>query len=460
MTTDATQPALSTRLQAAFDDEEFAALRLLTRARLGVIAVILIWVHVENPLPMALSYDPFVIAFLIPTLAPYLLRRAGVVAAWPRYLFPLVDMLLMVVTALVPNMNGFPRQMVLRFENELYLFLLLTSSVLCYSPAVVLWAGFCAASLWALGSLWIYLLPDTVIGLPAAGWMLLSPEQRLAVALDPYRVNAGMLGRQVLLMLVVAAVLALAVRRSRALLLRQVSIERERANLSRYFSPNMVEELAQSDVPLRATRTQPAAVLFADIVGFTHFSATQPAEAVIARLREFHARMAQAVFDHGGTLNKFLGDGVMATFGTPQIGPQDAVRALRCAKQMLAVVADWNRELPVQHEPIHIGVGVHFGTVILGDIGDERHLEFAVVGDTVNVASRLQQLTRQVHTCLLASHALVQTARAQSGFRASDLDGLSELGELDIRGHDQRLRVWQADADGQRTGAAHDKVAT
>ena len=431
------------RLQVAFEEEEYAALRLLTRARVAIIAVIVVWVHIENPLSMAFYYDWYIGGFLVLTAVPFLLRRGGYVAAWPRYLFPLLDMLLMVLVALVPNLNEFPRQMVLRFGNELYLFLLLSSAVLSYSPGAVLWAGLSAALLWTLGNLWIYLLPDTIIGVPRGNWMALTASERLALFLDPHHVNAGTLGRQVLLLLVISAVLALAVRRSRALLLRQTAIERERANLSRYFSPNMVEELAQSDEPLGATRTQAAAVLFADIAGFTRWSAAQAPAAVIALLREFHGRMARAVFYNGGTLDKFLGDGVMATFGTPRVGSHDALSALHCARMMLSTAVEWNRERGMTGAaPIDIRIGLHYGPVILGDIGDERHLEFAVVGDTVNVASRLQQLTRSLDTPMLVSAVLVDAARREAGFQLTDLDGLVEAGEQEIRGRGEGLRVW------------------
>lgn len=432
------------RLQAAFEAEEYAALRLVTRARVAVIAVIVIWVHIENPLSMALQYDPYIAAFLGLTAVPFLLRRGGFVAAWPRYLFPFLDMLLMVSIVLGPNLNNFPRQMLLRFGNEVYLFLLLSSSVLSYSPAAVLWAGVSAALLWTVGNLWIYLLPETIIAAPPKGWTALTTSERLALFLDPHRVNVGVLGRQVVLLLLTSAVLALAVRRSRALLLRQTTIERERANLSRYFSPNMVEELAQTDEPLGVTRTQPAAVLFADIAGFTRWSAAQSPEAVIALLREFHGRMARAVFYNGGTLDKFLGGGVMATFGTPRAGAHDALSALRCAHMMLSTAAEWNRERGATGSgPIDIRIGLHCGSVILGDIGDERHLEFAVVGDTVNVASRLQQLTRSLDTPMIASAVLVETARRETGFESADLDGLVEAGEHEIRGRGEGMRVWR-----------------
>ena len=116
---------------------------------------------------------------------------------------------------------------------------------------------------------------------------------------------------------------------------------------------------------------------------------------VIGTLRQFHERMEREVFRHGGTLDKYLGDGLMATFGTPFASDSDAVNALRCAQAMIASIGELNRERKNRNEPpIQVSVGLHYGQVVLGDIGLNR-LEFAVIGTTVNAASRLEALTRE-----------------------------------------------------------------
>src|SRR5439155_11134701 len=175
-----------------------------------------------------------------------------------------------------------------------------------------------------------------------------------------------------------------AVRRGNDLLIHHAAIERERTNLARYFSPNVVEELSKHDEPLKQVRMQNVAVLFVDIVGFTAFADARTPEEVVQTLREFHALMEQEVFRHKGTLDKYLGDGLMATFGTPFAGDADASNALRCAQAMIDSVDDLNRERKSRGEPpIRISIGLHYGQVVLGDIGLNR-LEFAVIGTTVN----------------------------------------------------------------------------
>ncbi len=438
--------ASDVRVQAAFAEEELHSLRLLTRVRLITLAVIAMWLPAENPYPAILFYYGLLLAFAVIGVAPLALRRARLDAPWQRYLFPLLDVGLFTLAVSLPNPldpEPFPAQMRLRFGNEVYLLVFLTASVFTYSPRVVLVTGVGAAVAWSVATLSILSLPHSHGIIPAEDLAHMTAQQRLGAVLDPYYVNLGLWGRQVVVILVAAGSLATAVSRSRRLVLRQVAAERERGNLSRYFSPNMVEELARSDEPLRVTRTQNVAVLFADIVGFTKLSAAQPPEKVVELLRELHRRLARAVFDHRGTLDKYLGDGVMATFGTPRTSPHDASNALRCTRAMVRLLAAWNRERAGRGEfPIRVGVGVHYGQVVLGDIGDEQHLEFAVLGDTVNVASRLEHLTRETGTQVLVSHDVVEAARAEGTPESGGLRDFREIAPQEIRGRDGVLRVW------------------
>jgi len=436
------------RLAAAFAEEELDGLRLAVRVRLVGCAVIAAWTLIENRYPGALYYFGIAVAFALLGLVPLWLRRAGVAGSWPLYVFPLLDVSLFTLAVLLPNPlepNDLPPQVRLRFGNELYLFLLIMATVFSYRPLAVLWCGVAAALVWSIGVLRLLALPGSIGYLPAARRRAMTSAEVLAFVLDPQRVDVGLWGRLVVLLLVLAGGLAIVVRRSRRLVARQVETERARSNLARYFSPNLVDELALSDEPLRTTRQQDVAVLFVDVVGFTGLASAAAPDAVIGLLRDFHRRMVAAVFAHGGTVDKYLGDGLMVTFGTPRPAPDAAARALACARAMLDAVQAWSRERTARGEaPIRIGVGAHYGPVVLGDIGDERHLEFAVVGDTVNVASRLQELTRSLGVTMVASDALVAGAR-----RAGDAaPGLVPHGTIDVRGRDGALSVWVARAPG------------
>ena len=245
-------------------------------------------------------------------------------------------------------------------------------------------------------------------------------------------------------MLVITALVAGAASRARGLVTRQVRTERQRAQLVRYFSANMVDELASDDRSFAEVREETVAVLFVDIVGFTGLSERLNPEELIALLREFHDRMQAAVFDNHGTLDKYLGDGLMATFGTPHRGPRDAVNALSAARAMASSMDAWNAPRSRSGlSPIEVGVGVHWGPVVLGDIGGPQRMEFATLGDTVNIASRIEHLTREMDALVAVTGELVQQVRLEAAGEEADtlLTGFSSVGLRSIRGRRTPLEV-------------------
>jgi adenylate cyclase len=225
---------------------------------------------------------------------------------------------------------------------------------------------------------------------------------------------------------------------------RRRRLERQRANLGRYFPPSVVERLAAADRPSELERTQPAAVMFVDIVGFTRISERLSPSAAMALLREFHTRVERAVFAHGGMVDKFMGDGALACFGVPDPGPGAAADALRAAYALLADLAGWNVERAARGEPaVRAGIGIHHGDVLMGDIGGRRQFQFTVIGDTVNVASRLESMTRQHVADLVVSEAVVEAARAGAPEGCDVLAGLEPLAELRVRGREGTIHAWR-----------------
>lgn len=215
--------------------------------------------------------------------------------------------------------------------------------------------------------------------------------------------------------------------------------ERARANLARYVAPNMVDLLAQADEPFGPARSQDVAVLFADMIGFTQFAAQAAPDQVFALLRAFQHRLAQAVFKWRGTLDKFTGDGIMATFGTPNASGRDAANALDCAREIARDMAALAAERRARGETaLRASVGVHWGPALMGNIGDAKRLEFAVVGDTVNVADRLEGLSRTLDADVVASEALIARAREEG----AALDGFTSRGAHALRGRDSPVAVW------------------
>ena len=136
-------------------------------------------------------------------------------------------------------------------------------------------------------------------------------------------------------------------------------------------------------------------------------------EAVIALLREFSALLSEAVFAHDGTIDKFLGDGVMAVFGPPLPSQCDASNAARCALDIKHAVDAWNeRRHRLGHFPIRVAIGIHYGEVVQGDIGSDRRPELTVLGSTVNIASRIEAYCRALDAAVLVSDAFIDALHA------------------------------------------------
>jgi adenylate cyclase len=164
-----------------------------------------------------------------------------------------------------------------------------------------------------------------------------------------------------------------------------------RSNFERYFAPNVASEIAQQDGAVRVGgERRPITVLFSDIRGFTAMAESMGPDAVARLLSEYFSEMVEVIFEHGGTLDKFIGDAIMALWGAPISHHDDPDRALRAALAMQAAIAQLNAGWAAAGRPeIRVGIGINYGEVFAGNIGSHRRLEYTVLGDAVNVAARL-----------------------------------------------------------------------
>jgi adenylate cyclase len=434
------------QFERALSNEEATGRRFSSGALLIGLGVISIWLFVQVELDRVWYYQAILGAFAVLVLINYLAAQTRFDRPWRTYVFQLCFLALLVAVIILPNpfVESWPIQTRLRFGNFVYVLLFLAPIALTFRPLAMIWAGLCAALAWAIGVAWVVSLPETKTWWSLGASIPPGSPELLELFLDPRFVYVEGHIQDVVVTLLMAGVLALVVWRSRRLVLSQIGIARERANLARYFAPTVVDQLAQLDAPLGATRVQPVAVLFADIVGFTRFAESSEPRTVVATLREFHGKLEHAIFDHGGTLDKFLGDGVMATFGTPNVGPHDARNALAAARAACAAIASWNVERAERGEPeINVSIGINYGPVVLGDIGSERRMEFAVLGDVVNVAQRLEGLTRQLGCQIVVSDEFVHALRSQSPDEADALlVGFCAAPSQELRGREQPVAVW------------------
>jgi adenylate cyclase len=166
------------------------------------------------------------------------------------------------------------------------------------------------------------------------------------------------------------------------------------SNFQRFFAPNVAQQIAQQEGAVQlGGRKRPVVIFFSDIRNFTPMSETMSPDTIGSLLNEYFTVMVEIVFEHGGTLDKFMGDAIMALWGAPIPHEDDADRAMRCAVDQLKALEKMNERWEEQGRPqLGVGIGINFGEVFAGYIGSDRRLEYTVIGDAVNTASRLCSL--------------------------------------------------------------------
>ena len=204
--------------------------------------------------------------------------------------------------------------------------------------------------------------------------------------------------------------------------------QREKRRLSRFFSPDVVAEIVRhkDDAKLAATRRR-MTVLFSDIRGFTSMSEKMPPEEVVAFLREYLTAMTQAVFDHGGTVDKYIGDAIMALYNVPFEAPDHALRAVRTALEFQERLQPLAERFAARYGgTLACGIGIHTGDAVVGTIGSQQRLEYTAIGDTINLGSRLEGLTKDFSVPIIISEATYAEVRDHVGAR--------DLGEVTVKG--------------------------
>lgn len=220
----------------------------------------------------------------------------------------------------------------------------------------------------------------------------------------------------------------------------RIAFERQvRNRLERYHSPAVIESVLsdareRTDEPIRRLAPADVSVLFADVVGFTRFASQAPPERVAEVVERFFEHAVEAIFAAGGTLDKFIGDCVMAFFGAPIAQEDHAVRAVRAALAIQAATDTWNDTESGATPPLLVRVGINSGPVVVGDLGSQRRVDYTVLGNTVNVAARLESAVARPGDVVVGGGTF---DRLDGGFRAE------ALGAVAVRGLEEPVPAYR-----------------
>jgi len=234
----------------------------------------------------------------------------------------------------------------------------------------------------------------------------------------------------------VAAQTAIAVENARAHE-RLAREEVARANYSRFLPEYVVKQMLENPESFKLGGTsQTITILFADIRGFTRISEHASPEKIVSLLNKYFSAMTEIIFAHGGTLDKYLGDGLMALFGAPTATPDDASNALNAAVAMQRRLLGINRELREEGlAEIGVGMGLHTGEAIVGYIGSDRRSEYTAIGDTVNTSSRLESNARGGE--ILISDATAKAAHSRYKLKPRE--------PIMVKNRQQPVSLWEVD---------------
>jgi adenylate cyclase len=353
-----------------------------------------------NPVPIALA------AYLLFTL----LRLALAYRAWlPRWFLGLsavVDLgVLMLLIWSFHLQYSQPAAFYLKAPTWGYVFIFIAVRALRFEPRYVLVAGIAAMTGWAA------LVAYAMLADPAA------PITRDYVQ---YMTSATiLLGAEfdkLLTIALVTAILALALHRGRELLIESARDAQAARELARFFTPEVARRILAAEPALEPGEGElrEAAVLQVDLKGFTNLIAPLSPNQALGLLTAYQARAVPIVRRHGGSVDKFMGDGIMATFGTAEPCPTYAADALRAALELATMARDWRSQ---EVAPLPISIAVVSGEVVAGAVGDADRLEFTVIGHPVNLAAKLEKHTRIEDVSALTTATTLRTAQRQ-GFAA------------------------------------------
>ena len=386
--------------------ERIAAVLRLVLAGVGLLAMVANW-ETNSTAAMQFASVPFAIALGWAAFVYWRVKN-GTAPGWSRYASAVVDMCF--VTAFsasgLYNESGAYETLLAPIFIVLYpMFIVLTA--LSGSVFATLLAGFAASA----GR---FLLLEYVVDRGLVVTSEAAVYGQAAVGLTDQYTIVGFLGVLGGLFAGMAWLLRRESIRGAQETVRKVEAERRQAHYRKYLSANVADFVMTNPgaMALGGQRAE-ATVVFVDIRDFTPFSEGQAPEMVVEVLNRVFSVLVEIVFRHGGTLDKFLGDGLMAVFGVPKPMEDPCGEAVGAALEMMTAIRDLNAADIASGHPLRIGVGIAHGDVVAGNVGSPDRMEFTVIGDTVNYASRLQGLCKDFAQDIVVSEPVYEAIAAR-----------------------------------------------
>ena len=305
-----------------------------------------------------------------------------------------------------------PPEIYLKAPTLMYVFIMIALRSLRFEPRYVLVAGGSAALGWAVLVAYAALHGDESMITKSFATYVTSHSVLIGAEVD-----------KIVSILMVTAILALALHRARKLLLRAATEQQAAADLSRFFAPEVAGKIRTSDDDLvpGTAELREAAILFIDMRGFTNLSAgLRPAE-VMTLLSDYQALMVAIIRRHGGSVDKFMGDGILASFGATEIEAGFARNAANCIEQVIADGETWRHARAEREAPApSVAAALTTGMVMIGTVGDADRLEYTVIGEPVNLAAKLEKHCKVEKATAVMPAATLALAREQ-GYARSHL---------------------------------------
>lgn len=379
------------RVARAIEREQDASEILVTLIHLAAIATFgTLYALTPKAFPPDVPFEPVPVTLAVYTAFTLLRLWLACTRRLPRWFLALsvvVDITVLMVTIWSFHLQyQAPAALYLKAPTLMYAFILIALRTLRFEPGFVLLAGVTASLGWlALVAYAALLDPRTQITRDFREYTM------------SYTVLIGAEFDKVVSLLMVTVILAIALQRARGLLLRATTEHLAAAELSRFFAPEVAGRIRTSDTAIRPGEAElrEAAILMVDLRGFTPLThQLRPAE-VMTLLSEYQARVIGAVVAEGGSIDKFIGDGILASFGAARPSTTFAADALRALDALLEATAAWADERRAAGLPAPpVGAAIATGPVMFGAIGDESRLEYTVIGDPVNLAAKLEKHTK------------------------------------------------------------------